>query len=198
MREMREIQRAMREIAEQMTDVSKALDGKQVKDFVQALLRAKRVFVIGAGRSGLVAKAFAMRMMHLGLDTYVVGETITPALRSGDMLVAVSGSGETSLTVGAAEIAKKIGARIAAVTSYPNSSLAKIADYLVILPGRMKTESTTDFVHRELKGEYASLAPLGTIFEITALVFFDGVIASLMTALGKKEEDLRARHATIE
>lgn len=188
----------MREIAEQMTDASKALDGKQVKDFIQALLRAKRVFVIGAGRSGLVAKAFAMRMMHLGLDTYVVGETITPALRSGDMLVAVSGSGETSLTVGAAEIAKKIGAKIAAVTSYPDSSLAKIADYLVILPGRMKTESTTDFVHRELKGEYASLAPLGTIFEITALVFFDGVIASLMTALGKKEEDLRARHATIE
>jgi 6-phospho 3-hexuloisomerase len=188
----------MREMADQILKVSNVLDDRQVDDFIQALLKAKRVFVIGAGRSGLVAKAFAMRLMHLGMDTYVIGETITPALREGDLFIAVSGSGETNLTVRAAEIAKKIGAKIAAITSYPNSSLGKIADYMVILPGRVKTESTTDFVHRELAGEYASLAPLGTMFEITALVFLDGVIASLMTRLGKREEDLRARHATIE
>jgi len=195
---MREIQQAMREIAEQVLDVSGALDNKQVGNFIQSLLDAKRIFVIGAGRSGLVAKAFAMRMMHLGLDTHVVGETITPSLREDDLLVAVSGSGETSLTVSAAEIAKKIGAKIVAVTSYPKSSLSKISDHIVILPGRTKTESTPDFMHRELLGEHPSFAPLGTTFEIAALVFFDGVIASLMTTLGKKEEDLRARHATIE
>ena len=188
----------MREIAEQVLDVSGALDKKQVGSFIQSLLDAKRIFVIGAGRSGLVAKAFAMRMMHLGLDTHVVGETITPSLREDDLLVAVSGSGETSLTVSAAEIAKKIGAKIVAVTSYPKSSLSKISDHIVILPGRTKTESTPDFMHRELLGEHPPSAPLGTTFEITALVFFDGVIVSLMAALGKKEEDLRARHATIE
>ena len=188
----------MREIAEQVLDVLGALNGEQVESFVQSLLDAKRIFVIGAGRSGLVARAFAMRMMHLGLDTHVVGETITPSLREGDLLVAVSGSGETSLTVSAAEIAKKIGAKIVAVTSYPKSSLAKISDHMVILPGRTKTESTPDFLRRELLGEHPSSAPLGTTFEITALVFFDGVIAGLMAALGEKEEDLRARHATIE
>jgi 6-phospho 3-hexuloisomerase len=188
----------MREVAEGVLDVLGELDDKQVDSFIRALLNAKRVFVIGAGRSGLVAKAFAMRLMHLGMDTHVVGETITPALREGDVLVAVSGSGETNLIVSAAEIAKKIGAKIAAVTSYPKSSLAKLADHVVILPGRKRTESTTDFVHRELTGEYASLAPLGTMFEITALVFFDGIVASLMTSLGKREEDLRARHATLE
>lgn len=195
---MRDVRRAMREVAEGVLDVLGELDDKQVDSFIRALLNAKRVFVIGAGRSGLVAKAFAMRLMHLGMDTHVVGETITPALREGDVLVAVSGSGETNLIVSAAEIAKKIGAKIAAVTSYPKSSLAKLADHVVILPGRKRTESTTDFVHRELTGEYASLAPLGTMFEITALVFFDGIVASLMTSLGKREEDLRARHATLE
>jgi len=195
---MRDVQHSMREVAEHVLDASGVLNGKQVDSFIRALLDAKRVFVIGAGRSGLVAKAFAMRLMHLGLDIHVVGETITPALREGDILVVVSGSGETSLTVSAAEVAKKIGAKIAAVTSYPRSGLARVADHVVVLPGRAKTESTTDFVHRELTGEYASLAPLGTMFEITALVFFDGVVASLMTSLGKREEDLRARHATLE
>ena len=195
---MRDVKQAMREIGQHVLNASGILNSKQVDSFIGALLSAKRVFVIGAGRSGLVAKAFAMRLMHLGLDIHVVGETITPALREGDILVVVSGSGETGLPVSAAKVAKKIGAKILAVTTYPKSSLASIADIVVILPGRAKTESTTDFVHRELTGEYASLAPLGTMFEITAIVFLDGVVASLMAALGKKEEDLKARHATVE
>ena len=195
---MRDVQHAMKDISEEVLNISNGLDVKQVEEFIQALLKSKRIFIIGAGRSGIVAKAFAMRLMHLGFDSYVVGETITPALRSKDILVAVSGSGETSLIVSAAKIAKKIGAKLAAVTSYPQSTLAKISDIVVILPGRKKTESTTDFMHRELKGEYAPAAPLGTLFEITALIFLDAVISSLMAALGKKEEDLRVRHATIE
>ncbi len=195
---MDEVQQAMKEIAGEVLSTSKELDEKQVSAFVQALLGAKRVFAIGAGRSGLVVKAFAMRLMHLDIDTYVVGETITPSLREGDVLVAVSGSGETSLIVSAAKIAKKIGAKLVAVTSYPQSSLAKIADFTVTLPGRVKTESTTDFMKRELTGEHAPVAPLGTLFEVTSLVFLDAVISGLMAALGKKEEDLLARHATIE
>lgn len=195
---MEDVQRAMKEIAEQVSSAIDELDEAQVNDFVQALLKSKRVFVIGAGRSGLVVKAFAMRLMHLNKDTYVVGETITPSIREGDILVAVSGSGETSLVVSAATIAKKIGARLAAVTSYPNSSLGRISDLIVTLPGRVKTESTTDFMKRELAGEYAPVAPLGTLFEVTALTFMDAVISGLMVALGKKEEDLLARHATIE
>jgi len=195
---MRDIRHAMKDISEEVLSISKGLDTKQVEEFIQALLKSKRIFVIGAGRSGIVAKAFAMRLMHLGFDSYVVGETITPALRGKDILVAVSGSGETSLVVSAAKIAKKIGAKLATVTSYSHSTIAKISDIVVILPGRKKTESTTDFMHRELKGEYAPAAPLGTLFEITALIFLDAVISSLMAALGKKEEDLRVRHATIE
>jgi len=195
---MEEVQRAMKEIAEQVSSAIDELDEKQVNDFVQALLKSKRVFVTGVGRSGLVVKAFAMRLMHLNKDVYVVGETITPSIHEDDILVAVSGSGETSLTVSAATIAKKIGAKLAAVTSYPRSSLGRISDLVVVLPGRVKTESSTDFVKRELAGEYAPVAPLGTLFEVTALTFLDSVISSLMVALGKNEEDLLARHATIE
>lgn len=154
--------------------------------------------MVGAGRSGLVVKAFATRLMHLDFEVYVVGETITPALRPGDLLVALSGSGETDLIVESAKIAKKVGARVAAITSYPRSSLAKLADLVVTLPGRTKIASIKGFVRRELYGEYASLTPLGTLFEISSMVFLDAIISSLMVKLGKKEEDLRAKHATIE
>lgn len=195
---MRETRRAMGEIIEHLQGSSKRLSVKQVNNLIKILLGARRVFVVGAGRSGLVVKAFAMRLMHLDFDVYVVGETITPSLRVGDLLVAVSGSGETDLIVQAAKIAKKVGAKIIAITSYSKSSLAKLADLVVIIPGRKKVARTPTFMRRELAGEYASLTPLGTLFEVTALVFLDGVIASLMVKLGRKEEELTARHATIE
>ena len=194
---MREAKHAMQEILEHLGDSFKKLNGKQVESFLGALLDAKRVFVVGAGRSGLVVKAFAMRLMHLGVDVYVVGETITPGLAEGDLLLAVSGSGETDLIVEAAKISKRVGAKLVAITSYRKSSLAKLADLAVIIPGRTKIR-TSKFMNRELGGEHASLTPLGTLFEITALTFLDGAISSLMVKLGRKEEELRARHATIE
>jgi len=194
---MRETRRSMDEIIEHLRGSSKKLSERQVNIFVKTLLSTRRVFVVGAGRSGLVVKAFAMRLMHLDFDVYVVGETITPALRVGDLLVAVSGSGETDMIVQSAKIAKKVGTKIIAVTSYGKSSLAKLSDLVVLLPGRKKVARTPTFVRRELAGEYASLTPLGTLFEVTALVFLDAVIASLMVKLGRKEEELKARHATI-
>jgi 6-phospho 3-hexuloisomerase len=195
---MEEISKAMAEIIVHLQKTQEELNRDQVEAFVQSLMNAKRVFVLGAGRSGLVARAFAMRLMHLGMDVYVVGETITPAIHDGDVVVAISGSGETDLVVGAASIAKKVGAKIAVVTSFPDSRLGKMADVVVVLPGRTRTETISEYVERELAGQHASLAPLGTLFEISASVFLDGVIAALMTKLNKKEKDLKERHANVE
>jgi 6-phospho-3-hexuloisomerase len=195
---MRRAQEAMDEIIDFLGGVPKRLKAREVEGFMEALLDAKRVFVVGAGRSGLVVKSFAMRLMHLGIDIYVIGETITRSIRKEDLLVALSGSGETDLIIESAKIAKKIGARVVAITSYPESSLARLADLIVTLPGRREIAKTRRFMKRQLAGEYASLTPLGTLFEVGAMVFLDGVIASLMTKMGEKEEDLRARHATIE
>ena len=194
---MRETQRALSEILEHLQVSSKKLRSEQVDGFLDELLSAKRVFVVGAGRSGLVVRAFAMRLMHLGIDVHVIGETITPALRDDDFLVALSGSGKTSFAVSAAKIAKRIGTKIAVITSYPRSTLAKLADHIVTLPGRTKIASMESYLDRQIVGEYESLAPMGTLFEVTALVFLDSVVASLMVKLGRKEEELRARHATI-
>jgi 6-phospho-3-hexuloisomerase len=188
----------MGEIIDFLEGVPKKLKAGEVEGFMETLLSAKRVFVVGAGRSGLVVKSFAMRLMHLDIDVYVIGETITRSLRREDLLLALSGSGETDLIVESAKIAKKVGAKVVAITSYPESSLAKLANLVVTLPGRREIAKTRRFMKRELAGEYASLTPLGTLFEVGAMVFLDGVIASLMTKMGKNEEDLRVRHATIE
>jgi 6-phospho 3-hexuloisomerase len=195
---MEEVRRAMVEIFSHLQKTQEELEKDQVEAFLQSLVQAKRVFVLGAGRSGLVGRAFAMRLMHLGMDVYVVGETITPAIRSGDAVVAISGSGETDLVVGAASIAKKAGAKIAVVTSFPDSRLGRMADVVIVLPGRARTETISEYVERELAGEHASLAPLGTLFEISCMVFLDGVITALMSKLNKREKDLRERHANVE
>lgn len=192
----------MLEIAEQILKVARGLDKHQVSKMISMLIEAKKngkkVMVVGAGRSGLVGKAFAMRLMHLGFNVYVLGETITPAVSEGDLLIAISGSGTTQVVVSAAEAAKKVGARVVAVTSFPESPLASISDHVVRIPGRTKVSKEIDYFARQLLGIYEPLAPLGTLFEDAAMVFFDGVIVALMRELGVKEEDLKVRHANIE
>ncbi len=192
----------MKEIVAFIDKVIDMLKPEQVNTLIDSLIdvyrRGAKVLVMGAGRSGLVGKAFAMRLMHLGFNVYVLGETTTPSIGEGDLVVAISGSGRTRLIVTAAEAAKKVNAKIAAITSYPDSPLGQIADVVVEIPGRTKTAPDIDYFARQILGIHEPLAPLGTLFEDTALVFLDGVVVEIMHRLGKKEADLRARHANIE
>jgi len=169
---------------------------------IEALIVAKkegrRIFVVGAGRSGLVAKAFAMRLMHMGFDVYVVGETIMPPTRKGDLLLAVSGSGRTKTVVAVAEAAKSVGARVIALTTYPDSPLGKVADIVVRIPGRTKLAIEEDYLIRQIRGYHEPLAPLGTLFEVTTMIFLDGVVAELMSTLGITEEEMKERHTNVE
>ncbi|HHC19376.1 MAG TPA: SIS domain-containing protein [Euryarchaeota archaeon] len=156
-----------------------------ISNLVQIILKAKRIHLYGMGRSGLMAKAFAMRLVHLGLDVVVLDETITYPLSREDVLILISGSGMTSSVVRLAQIAKKIGAHLVAITSNENSALAKISDTKIILP--VKKDN--------LKGKYA---PMGTLFEDSLLIFFDTLIAYLMDILGETEASMRKRHASLE
>ncbi|WP_287690412.1 6-phospho-3-hexuloisomerase [Metallosphaera javensis (ex Sakai et al. 2022)] len=157
-----------------------------------------KVLVMGAGRSGLVGRAFAMRLLHLGYNAYVLGETIVPAIREKDLAIAISGSGRTKLIVTAAEAAKDAKATLIALTSYHDSPLGKLADVVVEIPGRTKYSQNEDYFARQILGITEPLAPLGTLFEDTTQVFLDGIVAELMMRLKKTEEDLRRVHANIE
>jgi 6-phospho-3-hexuloisomerase len=189
---------AISEIVDNVLSVSEELDPKEITEMTDLMKSAKNVFVLGVGRSGLVAKAFAMRLMHLGIGVYVVGETITPTISDKDSLLAISGSGETTHIISIAQIAKKRGAKIIAVTSYIDSTLGKMADLIVHVKGRTKIDLEKDYVRRQIDGQHQTLSPMGTLFEVTSLIFLDGIIAQLMVEMGKTEEDLKARHTPLE
>ncbi|MCI5736453.1 MAG: 6-phospho-3-hexuloisomerase [Methanobrevibacter ruminantium] len=190
---------AIEAIINNIHDAEEYLVEEDIANFIEIITTADNIFVTGAGRSGLAAKAFAMRLMHLGLSSYVVGETISPAINAGDCILAISGSGETNTIVTAAKISKKRGAKVLALTSYPESSLGQLADGIIHVKGRTKVEvDDENYLKRQIKGNYTSLTPLGTAFELTSLVFLDGLVSELMEAMGKTEEDLKNRHTVLE
>lgn len=175
------------------------LDEDVVNQFEDIIMQSKNIFVTGAGRSGLAAKAFAMRLMHLGLSAYVVGETISPAIHDDDCIIAISGSGETNTIVSAAQIAKNRGSKVLAVTSYPESSLGQLADGYILVKGRTQQEDDDEnYMKRQIHGNYTSLTPLGTAFELTTLVFLDAIVSELMEKMHQTESDLKSRHTVLE
>lgn len=194
--------RAMLEIIDYVTKSIEVISDQDkdrlIETLVDAYRRGSKVFVTGAGRSGLVIKAFALRLMHLGFQVYVMGETIVPSMRKGDVLIALSGSGRTKSVVSVAEAAKSVGAVIVSITTYLDSPLARLGDVVVLIPGRTKLAREDDYYVRQVMGLHEPLTPLGTLFEDTVMIFLDGVIVELMEKLGVSEDDLKERHANVE
>ncbi|WP_406655899.1 6-phospho-3-hexuloisomerase [Methanolobus sp. ZRKC2] len=184
-------------MAVHLEKLAEELDNDSIKEMLTEILNARRVFVLGAGRSGLVGRAFAMRLMHLGLSSHVVGETTTPAVSDEDAVIAISGSGQTRSVADLGKVAKDIGATVIAITSNKESKLGNLADVVAELPGRTK-EDAGGYLERHMRGEYSYLTPLGTSFETSASVFLDAVIAELIYITGASEADLKSRHTNIE
>ncbi|MDL1956578.1 MAG: 6-phospho-3-hexuloisomerase [Candidatus Desulfofervidus auxilii] len=184
-----------REIIKRIAEITERINPKEFEEFVKTVKNSPRIYVVGAGRSGLVAKAFAMRLVHLGIKVFVVGETVTPALREGDSLLAVSGSGKTAIVVETAKAAKSLKGNVIAVTSDPDSPLAKMANLVVIIPSKIRPKEHVHYEVGELMG--SSITPLGTLFEVSTLIFFEACVAELMKQLGVKEEEMKRVHANL-
>lgn len=165
------------------------ISDQEVEKLVDGILSANKVFVAGGGRSGFAAKSFAMRMMHVGLEPFVVGETITPTFEANDIIIIGSGSGETKGLVSIAEKAQSIGGKIVAVTTSPDSTIANLADIVIQMPGSPKDQSTS---------HYQTIQPMGSLFEQTLLLFFDAVILRFMERKGLDSENMYGSHANLE
>lgn len=165
------------------------LDVEEAERMAELLLGAGKVFIAGAGRSGLMGRAFAMRLMHVGKEVYVVGETVTPGIEQGDVLVLGSGSGETKGLISMAEKAKEIGAEVIAVTITPDSTVGRLASYTVKLPGSPKDQAA---------GSYSTIQPMASLFEQTMLVFCDAVILRMMEMTGQTTTQMFGKHANLE
>jgi 6-phospho-3-hexuloisomerase len=152
------------------------------------ILTANRVFLTGAGRTGLALKMIAMRLMHLGLAVHVAGDATTPAIGPGDLLLVASGSGTTAGPVHAAEVAVKTGARVLALTATPASRLGTLAKALVVIPAAAKQDHGGT-----ISEQYA-----GALFEQSVLLVMDAMFQALWHERGESAEELWKRHANLE
>ena len=163
---------------------------EQSNQFVDYLLNAKEIFCAGAGRSGFQVKGFAMRLMHMGLHSYVVGETCTPNIDKDGLLVVCSGSGSTKSLVNHAQKAKEVGAKVALITINPESPIGQIADVVIEIPAPSPKSAKA--------GTIQTIQPMGSLFEQSEGLYMDCLILMLMAAKNMDSDTMFGRHANME
>jgi 6-phospho 3-hexuloisomerase len=173
-------------IQRKINGILNSVSTNDIEKIKKLFFKSNRIFVYGAGRSGLVAKAFSIRLVHLGFETFVIGETITAPVQKGDLVIIISGSGETIPAIMTADIAHKLGAKVVSITGKKKSDISKYADITLYL------SATCNDVERK------RYAPLGTLFEASVWILMDGIIADLLESKHEKEETMRKRHATLQ
>lgn len=176
-------------IIREIETVLNQVEENKLAEIAGQLQKAKRIFVIGEGRSGLMAKSFAMRLMHLGATVYVVGETITPSIEEGDLLVAISGSGTTKNVVWTADMTLSLGCSVIAITTNPESPLAASATEILHVPAATK-------YRRE--NELKTIQPLGSLFDQCAHILFDTLCLQYSTLNKVDHNAALGRHSNLE
>ena len=172
------LSKILTEISAQVSSINE----EQLSQFKKAIMTAKHIFLAGTGRSGLMISAFANRLMHLGFDVSLITEISKPKANLGDLLILGSNSGETESLIAYAHQAKALGVKIILFTTHSNSSLAKLADNIVVIPIKV----------------FELNQPMGSTFEQLSLLTYDSIIYSLMTELQQTPELMKSRHANIE
>lgn len=188
-REIIYFEQTYRQILTELSEVLGQVDPHEVEELIAALMEAEKIFTTGVGRVLLVSKVFAMRLMHLGFRAHVVGGVTTPSIGPSDLLIASSGSGETLTTYNVARMARDHGARVAAITVHPASSIGRLAQVVVRIPGPTKIKG---------EGEIRSAQPMTNLFDQSLYLFFDTVSILLQKRLGRSEEDMWRAHANLE
>jgi 6-phospho-3-hexuloisomerase len=154
---------------------------EDVEKMVEGILSSDRVFVTGMGRSGLVAQAFAMRLMQIGFCVYVVGDATTPAIKERDLLIAISASGETAITHHVASAAKSFGARVFLLTIHIRSRIEDISDLVIVLPDSPQPK-----------------LPLRSAFETAAHILLEAIVVLIMEKTGVTQQQMMKRHSNLE
>jgi 6-phospho-3-hexuloisomerase len=174
----------------QLETVLSRISPEDTEALLDDIQSANRIFIVGRGRTGMIAGMLAMRLMHLGLPTYVVGEITTPRITSKDLLVACSGSGEVRMVHQMVGIAHAANARTVLITYNPKSAISAAVNRIVTIPVKLEAEgkrNTTEVVF-----------PLGSRFEESLLLYLDLVVLYLMRRMSITELEMANRHTNLE
>lgn len=172
-------------IIDKISGVLESTDNSYDAKLTAMLDKASRIFITGAGRSGLIARFFAMRLMHGGYEVFVVGEIVTPSIRKGDLFIVISGSGETETMIAFTKRAKELGAEVALISTKSSSTIGDMSN------------SVFQIGTPEQYGKVLGM-PMGTTFELSTLIFLESVVSHLIHEKGIPEEEMRTRHANLE
>ncbi len=172
-------------VVEKIKDILGSTKDTYDQKLTYMLDRAGRIFISGAGRSKLVGNFFAMRLMHGGYNVSVVGEIVTPSIKAGDLLIVISGSGETEQLISFTKKAKQLGADIILISAKSDSTIGDLAD-VVFQIGKAEQ-------YAKVKG-----MPMGTVFELSTLAFLEATVSHIIHEKGIAEEEMRGRHANLE
>jgi 6-phospho-3-hexuloisomerase len=177
-------------VHEELLNTLTRVSDDHIEVLVENILHCEKIFISGAGRSGLMAKAFCMRLMHIGFDAFVVGETVTPNIGDKDLLIIASGSGGTASLVSMAQKKASIGFNLSLLSIFPDSPIGKIADCVVQIPAPSPKVSS--------KTAPPSIQPMGSLFEQSLLLVLDIIIMRLMERLELNTHTMYSRHANLE
>lgn len=177
----------LNEIVRELDNTCAQISEEQIQSLIDEIDAHKRIFVYGTGRSGLMLKTFAMRLMQIGRTAFVVGETTTPSVEPGDLLIVASASGTTRSVVDAAASAVKQGVDVVAITGKQDSDLSKIVEPLIRIEVGTKFSTSA-----------ATIQPLGSLFEQMLLLIFDGAILRMSRRQEDTNSAMAKRHASIE
>lgn len=179
----------IKKILAEIDAVLSKIQEAEVEKLADEIIKAQKIITIGAGRVGLSARGFAMRLGHLGLLSFTTADTTIPAIGEKDLLIVCSGSGETQAVYDLALIGKNHKVKICAITSNPKSRIGKLADLVVQINAPTKLKSLAGF---------KSIQPMTTLNEQCLMIFFDCLVLELMKRLDETEKTMWQRHSNLE
>jgi 6-phospho-3-hexuloisomerase len=175
---------------DEMKEVFNRIQPDTAEQMCSELLKARRIAIYGCGREGLMLKALGMRLMHLGLDAHIVGDMSTPPVRTGDLLLVSAGPGAVATVLTLMDVAKDAGASTMVITAQPEGLAARKAGVTIYLPAQTMANDTG--------GAASSILPMGSLFEIVQLIFFDLVVLKLQELTNQSFSEMRERHTNLE
>lgn len=176
--------------AAEMAAAVAAIPPEQSRALQEALMRARRVVCHGVGREGLMMRALAMRLYHLGLDAHVAGDMSCPPVGPGDLLVASAGPGTLPTVQSLIAVARGAGAQVACITAEPAGPAPQAADLTLTIPAQTMA--------RDQGGAATSVLPMGSVFEGAQFLAFELLVLALRDRMAVTPDAMRARHTNLE
>lgn len=178
----------MRDAAAELAAAVGRMDEATLQPTIEAIAAAERVMLYGCGREGLMMRALAMRLHHLGLKVCLQGDMNAFPLGPGDLFLCAAGPGELSTGSALCGVAREAGAQVIVITAEPDGATSALADDRLVVPAQTMADDV---------GSDAVL-PMGSLFEGSMFLVFEVLVLRLRDRLGETPQSMRARHTNME